>query len=100
MGAFFKAQGKMVDQPEVKSETAKENKPKQIAVAVQRTFHFKAKGIIFKKAPTPEEMDAIINPWLKDMALRGTPAQLGKYLTNGRTGDVYHLYLYTERITI
>lgn len=82
------------------AETPK--KTKQIGVARSKTFLFKAKRkwLFFKESPSPEEIDATTNPWFEEMAKRGMPANMGHYSCTSRNGDVYQMYLYTERITI
>lgn len=84
--------------PNAKTEL-KVEKPKSIVIARQKTIIIKGFGIWpFKLSPSPARVDKKVNDFLKEMALKGQPAQLGKYLSNN--GDIVCLFLYNERINI
>lgn len=84
--------------PNTKTEL-KVEKPKTIVIARQKTILVRGFGIWpLKISPSPARIDKTVNDWLKEMALKGQPAQLGKYLSNN--GDMLCVFLYNERINI
>lgn len=78
--------------------SADENKPqkekeiKTINVATQKTFRFKASA-------RPEDIDRVVNDWLRLQAKSGAPAMLGKvYATGWLFGRyIYFQYLYSTK---
>jgi hypothetical protein len=72
------------------NSTTKKN---QMGIAVQKTF-------TFPPNTTQDKIDSTINEWLEKQARMKRPAQLGKYLTNGKTGEFIAVFLYTKVIEI
>lgn len=63
------------EKPKKPGEDKVQAKPQMQPVPTQKTF-------IFKGSAKPQEIDGIINTWMKQMTLRGEMPHLGKITTH------------------
>lgn len=77
------------------NKNEKPAEPKRMGVATQKTFKF-------PRRTKTELIDKVVNAWLLDQSLKGTPAQLGKTYTSGGLFNryVYMVYMFTRFVPI